>query len=728
MKQKKPDYFTIIFTAVVGYLFVIILALHSGPSYLEKKNVFTAIIEGASSLINSPANIVVNSGTFICLAYYTVIFAFVALWAKIQSEVNGKIDKEPGGTAKFEVNFKKFQKKYTDLKNPFNNIILTENIALNMNSYQTRRNNNVLVVGGSGSGKTRFMIKPNLLQANCSFVITDPKGEILESEGAMLEKHGYRIKVFNLVDMMHSNSYNPFKYIRDDLGVLMMINCLIKNTNNGQKGGDPFWEKSETALLQALVFYLKDNPSIPDSEKNFTAVMKLLQAAEVNENDPNTQSPLDKLFAKLETEQPNSIAVKQYKTFKMGAGKTLKSILISCAVRLTVFNLQEIENLTMMDDLELKRISDEKTALFVVIPAADDTYNFLVSMMYSQLFETLYYHAENECPYEYYIKESNDVLAIAEKNEKGDKYTERDAKRLLESIKRAPIKRSNKGKYIVKARGFEKTFNSEENAKEYKARIDKAEIVRGAIRLPYPVRFLLDEFANIGQIPDFTKKLATMRQYEISCTIILQNLAQIKTMYKDDWESIVGNCDSFLFLGGQEYSTLEYISKLLGKTTIQNRGRSRNRSAKGGGSGLSIQNQGKELMAVNEISTMPKDECLLIINGMNPFYDKKYNLEKHPHFDESGDSKKGSKFDCKKKILNYGLQQQNKKNKLSAGEEIGANQYIGKAEQLDHVFKDNNINSISDAVERITLKKGQVIVNESINKETGEAEFDYNID
>ena len=312
-------------------------------------------------------------------------------------------------------------------------MILTRDVALSMNSRKTMRNNNILVVGGSGSGKTRFMIKPNLLQANCSFVITDPKGEILESEGEMLKKHGYKIKVFNLTDMKHSNSYNPFEYIRDDLGVLMMINCLIKNTNNGQKGGDPFWEKSETALLQALVFYLKDNPDIPKDFKNFTNVMKLLQAADVNENDSNAQSPLDKLFAKVEAQDPNSLAVKQYKTFKMGAGKTLKSILISCGVRLTVFNLPEIEDLTMNDDLNLASIGDEKTALFVVIPAADDTYNFLVSMMYSQLFETLYYRAENECPYEYYIKDGTDVLAIARKNKNGDKYTEKDAKNLQKS-------------------------------------------------------------------------------------------------------------------------------------------------------------------------------------------------------------------------------------------------------------------------------------------------------
>ena len=727
MKPKKQDLFTIIFLLVVGVLFTIFLALHSGASYSENPNIISAAINGIISLISNPMNFTINSSTIICLVYYLAIFAFVILWLKVQSEVNAKTIKDPAGSAAWYENVKKFKKKYTDMKNPFNNILLTQDIALNMNSHKTMRNNNVLVVGGSGSGKTRFMIKPNVLQANCSFVITDPAGEILENEGKMLEKHGYRIKVFNLVDMLHSNSYNPFKYIRDDLGVLMMINCLIKNTNNGQKGGDPFWEKSETALLQALVFYLKDNKNIPDNDKNFTNVMKLLQAAEVNENDPNAQSALDRLFAKLEATDPNSIAVKQYKTFKMGAGKTLKSILISCAVRLTVFNLKEIENLTMNDDLDLKSIGDEKTALFVVIPAADDTYNFLVSMMYSQLFETLYYHAENECPYEYYIKEGNDILAIARKNEKGDKYTQRDATRLLESLKRSYIRKTAKGKYLLKSKNFERIFNSEAEANLFKERLEKSKIIKGSIRLPYPVRFLLDEFANIGQIPEFTKKLATMRKYEISCTIILQNLAQIKTMYKDDWESIVGNCDSFLFLGGQEYSTLEYISKLLGKATITNRGRSRNRSAKGGGSGQSWNPTGRNLLDPNEMSKMPKDECILIINGMNPFYGKKYDLTKHPNFNESGDSPKGEKYFCKSEILNYGAKLGSEKKNIN-GDIPGALEYIGPQKTLKEVFNENEIHSVKDAVSRIVLKKGEVIVNETIDSETGDIDFNYNVD
>jgi type IV secretory pathway TraG/TraD family ATPase VirD4 len=337
----------------------------------------------------------------------------------------------------------------------------------------------------------------------------------------------------------------------------MMINCLIKNTTPvGQSGGDPFWEKSETALLQALVFYLIKYR--PKHQQNFTSVMKLLRAAEVDENDASKKSKLDRIFDEVAAKDPSSIALKQYLTFKMGAGKTLKSILISTSVRLTVFNMKQIENLTKEDDIDLGSMGKGKKALFVIIPAADSTYNFLVSMMYSQLFETLYFVAETE----------------------GD------------------------GK-----------------------------------RLDRPVRFLLDEFANIGQIPEFTKKLATMRKYEISCTIILQNLAQIKTQYKDDWESIVGNCDSFLFLGGQEYSTLEYISKELGKKTIKTRSSGRSRG-KQGSSSINRQQQGRELMTPDEIMRMPENECILLIRGLYPFYDKKFEYTKHHNYHLTGDADK----------------------------------------------------------------------------------------
>lgn len=563
-KQKKEQNKIIYYMAGAVYLFVLFYALHVGTvmTISYDYTFIDGLIHGFSHMESKPFSIIFSPATALAVGILTFAFVGAIAWIHYDGIANGNnTDKHSGGTAKWNDDWKGYNKTFTDPKGKEThdgpkNMILTQNIFMSMDTRQTLRNNNVLVVGGSGAGKSRFMVKPNILQANCNYVITDPAGELLTSTGAFLEKEGYTIKVFNLVEMHKSDQYNPFNYIRDEVGVLMMINCLIRNTNpDGKGGGDPFWEKSETALLQALVFYLVKYR--PKSEQNFTSVMKLLRAAEVDENDSKKKSKLDCLFDEIAERDPNSIALKQYLTFKMGAGKTLKSILISCSVRLTVFNMKQIENLTGKDTIELGKMGEGKKALFVIIPAADSTYNFLVSMMYSQLFETLYY--------------------VAETNGKG--------------------------------------------------------------RLDSPVRFLLDEFANIGQIPEFTKKLATMRKYEISCTIILQNLAQIKTMYKDDWESIVGNCDSFLFLGGQEYSTLEYISKELGEETIKTKNTNRSRG-KSGSSGLGVNQGGRPLAKPDELARMDNSECILIIRGLFPFNDKKFDYVKHKNYCFTGDADK----------------------------------------------------------------------------------------
>lgn len=709
--------------ALAGFLAAVYLALHA--TAIKNTNFMTSLILGIYYSFISPKQISIGAITFIYILVYGILIIGTCYYIYLDSKKRERWDKNSGGNAKWYTNYKKFKKKYTDVEHPENNLLLTQNIALSMESFKTRRNNNILVVGGPGSGKTRFVIKPNLMQANCSFVVTDPKGEILEAEAGMLEKKGYRIKVFNLTDMEHSNSYNPFKYIRDNLGVLIMINCLIANTNNGQKGGDPFWEKSETILLQALVFYLIENKEIPEDQKNFTAIMRLLQEAEIDEKNPDKPSALDNRMKKHESIYENSQAVKAYKAFKIGAGKTLKSILISCNARLAVFNLPEIENLTMSDDLDLMSIGDEKTALFVVIPAADDTYNFLVSMMYSQLFESLYFRAENQCPYEYYIKDGSDILAIARNEKNPEDNSEKKAEELRRSICNARIQTRivNREKiYLIKTKNFEKTFHSKEEAMEFQSKIKKGKIGKGKIRLPYPVRFLLDEFANIGQIPNFTKKLATMRSYEISCTIILQNLAQIKTAYKDDWESIVGNCDSFLFLGGQEYSTLEYLSKLLGKKTIMSRNYSRSRSAKGGNYSQSDSNQGKNLMDPNDISTMPKDECILIINGLDPFRDKKYDLTKHPNYGLTADGDKANRFDCKKKIFNYGARLRKNQKELKAEEGQASEKELENMKPVEQNIFDLMQDKLDKDPSELIMTKGEVVIGDK----NSEPEFDYN--
>lgn len=446
------------------------------------------------------------------------------------------------------------------------NIIFTNDVYMSMNGRKTRRNNNVLCIGGSGTGKSRFLVKPNLLQANCSYVITDPSGELLETMGKCLQEMGYEVRVFNLVQMEHSNCYNPFHYIRNEEGVLVMINSLIKNTNpKDSHSSDPFWEKAETALLQACCFYLVSECTKED--QNFANVMKLLRCASAIEGQENVDSALDILFKDLEAKDPEHIACQCYKIFKSaGGGKTAQSILISCQTRLQTFNLTAIKNLTNTDNINLGDIGDKPVALFCTTPTADTTFNYLVALLYTQLFETLYYHAETQC----------------------------------------------KGK-----------------------------------RLKHHVRFLLDEFANIGTIPDFAQKLSTMRKYEISCTIIIQALSQLKAMYKDDWEVLVGNCDSLLFLGGSDTTTLEYFSKLLGKETIRSINNSRSYGKQGSHS-MSYNKTGRELMTPDELRVMNNKNCVLFIRGLYPFFSTKYTLEKHPNYHLTGDADDDQLFDVRK--------------------------------------------------------------------------------
>ena len=450
------------------------------------------------------------------------------------------------------------------------NMIFSQDVVLSMDTRQTFRNNNSLVIGGSGTGKSRYVIKPNMLQANCSFVITDPSGELLETMGSFLEDMGYDLRVFNLVQMNHSHCYNPFHYIRNEEGVLTMINALIKNTTpKGSSTNDPFWEKAETALLQAICFYLMAECN-PD-DQNFNSVMKLLRCVDAGENSENQDSVLDVLMNDLREKNPEHIALQSYAVFKAaGGGKTAQSILISCQTRLQVFNLSVIKNLTNTDNIDLKTIGDRPTALFCITPVVDTTFNFLVALLYTQLFETLYFHAETECN----------------------------------------------------------------------------EIYHQGLRLPVHVRFLLDEFANIGSIPDFAQKLSTMRKYEISCTIVIQALSQLKAQYKDDWEVLIGNCDTHLFLGGSDQTTLEYISKKLGKETIRAKNTSRT-FGRQGSSNTSFNQTGRELLQMDEIARMDNSNCIVFLRGELPFFSKKYDYPKHPNYHMTGDANKKREYDVK---------------------------------------------------------------------------------
>lgn len=567
MGPKKSNKSFYIGAGIVGYIFILLLSGQMGKYEARHPTAdFGKVLShGFSNLFSNPFDIFpLSASAFKYIGLLTIVVAFIVMALYVNQQKNHvDMPGKESGSAKWYSDMDKYNKRYTDPKgtkdhNGPNNMILSNDVFLNMDTKKTRFNNNVLVIGGSGSGKSRFFVKPNILQANCNYVVTDPAGEMLASMGTFLENQGYEIRVFNLVEMDKSHCYNPFKYIRKDEDVLTMIDCLIVNTTPpNTKGGDQFWVKSETALLQALCFYLIEK-CVPE-EQNFGSVMELLRLAEVDENNPDRQSPLDVMFSKVKAENPSSMAVKSYDIFKMGAGKTLKSILISCGVRLQVFNLQAVANLTNVDTIDLASIGtgDGKKALFVITPQASETYNFLVSMLYSQLFETLYFE--------------------------GNKLIEQD-----------------------------KSFKHE-------------------------VRFLLDEFVNIGQIPQFTKKLATMRKYGISCSIIIQNLAQIKALYEKDWETIIGNCDSMIFLGGLEYSTLEYISNIMGTQTIRTRNEGRSRG-KNSSSSLNYQRTQRKLMNPDEVGNMDNSMCIIKIRSLDPFFTKKYDYPKHPNYHLTGDA------------------------------------------------------------------------------------------
>jgi len=530
----------------VGAVFIAWLSVLVAPCIHE--GLFDAIIY-LNEAMNSPFSFELCQDTLKCILISESIYSFSYL-AYYYNRKNYRRNEEYGSTK--WANNKAVNKKYAE-KDYYSNKILSQNVRIGLDGRRHRRNLNTLVIGGSGAGKTRFFGKPNLMQCNTSFVILDPKGEQLRDVGNLLEKEGYVIKVVDLINMNRSHCYNPFRYIKDDKDVLKLITNLIRNTTpKGSQTNDPFWEKSETALLEALCLYLLHEA--PEEEQNFTMVMEMIAAAEVKEDDEEYQSPLDELFERLEIRNPNSLALKQYKIYKQAAGKTAKSILISVGVRLSAFNLESIASLTATDELELDLVGERKTAIFAVIPDNDSTFNFLIGMLYTQLFQMLYYQAD---------------------------------------------------------------------------------IVHGGA-LPVPVHFLMDEFANVALPDEFDKLLSTMRSRLIFVSIIIQNLAQIKGLYKDSWESIVGNCDTLYYLGGNEQSTHKFMSEYLGKETLDTNtyGKSSGRS---GNYSTNYQQAGRELLTPDEVRLLDNDYGLLFIRGERPVFDKKYDILKHPRINETTD-------------------------------------------------------------------------------------------
>ena len=455
-----------------------------------------------------------------------------------------------------------------------NNIILTQTERLTMNSRpkdpRTARNKNVLVVGGSGSGKTRFFVKPNLMQCvsekyPCSFVVTDPKGSLIVESGRMLRHFGYRIKVMNTINFAKSMHYNPLAYIHSEKDILKLVNCLIANTRGEGKGGDPFWDKSEVLLYTALIGYLWQEAL--EEDRNFATLIDMIGSMQTREDNEDFRNPIDLMFEDLEREKPDCFAVRQYKKFKLAAGKTAKSILISCGARLAVFDIAELRELTAYDELELDTLGDQKTALFLIMSDTDDSFNFLIAMCYTQLFNLL---------------------------------------------------------------------------------CDKADDVYGG-RLPVHVRCLIDECANIGQIPKLEKLMATIRSREISACLILQTQSQLKALYKDNAETVIGNCDASLFLGGKEPTTLKALSEALGRETIDtyNTGESRGRETS---HSLNYQKLGKSLLTVDELEVLDGGKCILQLRGVRPFLSSKYDITKHPHYKYLSDADPKNAFDVERFI------------------------------------------------------------------------------
>lgn len=448
-----------------------------------------------------------------------------------------------------------------------NNVILTQTERLTMNNRpkdpKTARNKNVLIVGGSGSGKTRFWLKPNLMQCHSSYVVTDPKGSIVIECGKLLLREGYKVKILNTINFKKSMHYNPFAYIRSEKDILKLVTTLITNTKGEGKAGDDFWVKAETLLYTALIAYIYYEA--PEHEQNFTTLIEFINASEVREDDEEYKNNVDLMFDRLEEKDPQHFAVRQYKKYKLAAGKTAKSILISCGARLAPFDIKELRELTAYDELELDTLGDRKTALFIIISDTDATFNFLVSMCYTQLFNLL---------------------------------------------------------------------------------CDKAEDVYGG-RLPVHVRCLIDECANIGQIPNLEKLMATIRSREISACLVLQAQSQLKALYKDNSDTIIGNCDSMIFLGGKEKTTLKDLTETLGKETIDMFNTSDTRGSQRS-YGINYQRLGKELMSMDELSVMDGGKCILQLRGVRPFFSDKYDITKHPKYKYLSDFDKKNAFDIEK--------------------------------------------------------------------------------
>lgn len=544
MKKMHPIVWAILCLPVVYF------AMVTASVYIPGENIF-ALLERISTMVRHPDLLRWTAYTPRFLLVFLLLYGGGVLLYYADHE-----NRRPGeeyGSAKWG-NARELNKRYADRDGK--NVILTKRVSIGLDGYKHRRNLNILVVGGSGSGKTRFFCKPGIMSVNCSYLIVDPKGEMLRSTGYLLKEEGYDIKVFDLIHPRQSDGYNPFTYIRDDPDVLKLMDNLVKNTTPPKgASNDPFWEKAEIALDSALMLYLLYEA--PVEEQNFEMLMFMLECARVMEEDEQYQSPLDLLFQSLEERDPSHIAVREYKVYKQAAGKTAKSILVTASVRLAAFIFPQYAAMMQTDEMDFASMGERKRAIFCVIPVNDGSMNYLVSMLLTQCFQQLYLRADER-------------------------------------------------------------YNG---------------------RLPVPVRVIQDEWANVAQPDSYPKVLATCRSYNIGINIIVQNIQSIKALYRDEWEGIIGNCDTLLFLGGgNEPTSLEFVSKLLGKETVHTRTRGQTKG-RSGSSSVNYQQTGRDLMTPDEIRMLPTNDALLFIRGEKPVRDKKYDIKKHPNVRRTADGR-----------------------------------------------------------------------------------------
>lgn len=700
----------------------------SAPVVKESINWFTVAFEALANMSENPVAIWPLSIIFLIPAlFFLVCVAFGIGWMLAIGDT--KRQDAPGkehGSAKWNLDYanyyKQFVEPYDSRKDPFDpNMPFSSRVMLNLNNKKTGRNANVFVVGGPGTGKSFRVIKPSLMQMNCSMITTDPSGELMQCCGKPLHEHGIKLKLFSTSDMKHSNCYNPFDYIFDENGeveeskVSTMINLFLENASgsSSKSKGDPFWDKSARALMAALAYYMLENPMTNQVRKgkryapdiNFCTMLKLVQAGKVSEESETSQSALDKLMEEhrllMKTEGRESKALSNYDTFKLAPGKTANSILITVAVDLQMFNNEDVRNLTRHDyedeenNLQLDKIGDEQTALFINIPQANTTFNFLVSMLYAQMFDALYTKAEKICPKKWMLIDQYNRPVITMLN------SEDEAKRLLEDLKTATVKEYKTprdasrfqiviGNKVIQEKPTRETAQAViDNAANYK-------VQKGDLRLPWHIRCLMDEFANIGSVPMFSEKLTTMRKYEISCTIVVQNIAQIKEKYDKLFESIIGGCDTIVFLGSSENETCKYISDTLGETTVRTRNISLSHGQKGGSS-EGFGTSKRMLLTPEEVKNLDNKECIVIIRGLHPFRDLKYDFSKHPHFAETGNASRNNEL-SEEFIEKYFNTKPVKKKKVTKKRQqkavalvAGKSEYANDLEGANQIMQDNRV-------------------------------------